>query len=492
VKSLIVKAILFCIAVAAAWHSDHLLAAMNLAGEDAWRRTWRLTLETVAWLAGASVTIAAVNLLFWDGYIARIARRPVPGLLKGALATIIFLLTVTGIVGLVFGLDVTAIWATSGVVGLVLGFALRGIIEDVFTGIAMSVDGAIKAGDWVALHNVNFGGTLYGRVLEIAWRTSRVQLENNNIVVVPNSMMGTIAVTNFSYSDHKSRLETEIVIDFEVPPERARRILLAGARSAVASGAILPEPAPAVVIGEATERGVIYKVRYWGNVYSESPSKMQDAVMSQLLRHLRIAGLTPALPKEDVFMDQRPKRLLLHESLEDRIEVLSRIALFHRALEPDELEQLAVGIQITMHDPGQVLVRQGTTGDSMYVVVEGLLDVVVDKDDGSGPLHVNHVSAGDIFGEMCLLTGEPRSASVVAVTSTVLYEIRRAHFESLIVTRPAIADKLSTLVAHHRIHTDAAMANATQHEVAQRSRRLKEQILERMRSVFGALLHGPG
>ena len=159
-------------------------------------------------------------------------------------------------------------------------------------------------------------------------------------------MMGTMAVTNFARSGEFSRFGIEVVLDFDVPPERARRILLAGAMSAAAEQGVIADPPPLVILGEATERGVVYRVRFWGDVGEMSPAVMKNAVMNHVLKQLHTAGLSPAVPKEDVFHEQRPKRLLNHEDSEDRVEILSRTELFGRTLEARELGTLAAAVEM--------------------------------------------------------------------------------------------------------------------------------------------------
>ena len=136
-----------------------------------------------------------------------------------------------------------------------------------------------------------------------------------------------------------------------------------------------------------------------------------------------------------------------------------------------------------------VLVRHGDEGSSVFVVAEGILDVFVTQADlASPPLRVNRIGAGQIFGEMSLLTREPRSASVVAHTSVLAYEIRHTHFEQILLSRPAIAEQLSALMATKRMLTDAALRQAAVVDVERETRRLADQFLEKMRAVFGGLV----
>ncbi|MEL6435718.1 MAG: mechanosensitive ion channel family protein, partial [Pseudomonadota bacterium] len=447
------------------------------------RSIFTKVLQTLPWLAGAVFVISVLEWFLWRGVVARIARHPVPAILKTTVALIVLIIALAGIMSFVFNRDVTAIWATSGVVGLVLGFALRSMIQDVFTGIALNLDGSIREGDWISLHHRDFMQEQYGQVLDIGWRVSRVKREDNNVIVVPNGLLGTMAVTNYAHSEHVTRLQTKIVIDFDVPTERARRILLGGAKAAAVENGILSDPAPNVLVGDPEEHGAAYIIRFWGKVDEHSPSALKDAVMAHLLRQMHVAGLSPSLPKEDVFFERRPKRALAHDDQEDRAAVLSRTNLFAKTLQADEIAELAASADVREFFPGQTLVSQGEEGASLYVAAEGVLDVHITASDGS-TLPVGHILAGDIFGEMSLLTGEPRSATVTASTGVIAYEVTRAQFEAVLKQRPAIAEEVSRIVAQRLAANESAASAEKPVNIETQERLLSQRILEGMAKVF--------
>ncbi|MCI5073727.1 mechanosensitive ion channel family protein [Oricola sp.] len=486
---LLVRAAIFVVVALAALNENRISSALFAETSQGTAAAFALILQSLVWIAGAFLVISALEKFFWNGVVARLARHPVPQLLKTTVALIILVIAVTCVISFVFQKDVTAIWATSGAVGIVLGLALRNMIQDVFTGIALNLDGSIREGDWISLHHRDFATEQYGKMLGIGWRVCRVQLENNNVVVVPNGMLGMMAVTNFAHSDHISRLQVEIVLDFDVSADRARRILLAGARAAASEKGILEQPAPTVLVGEPEERGICYLVRFWGKVDERSPSALRDAVMTHLLKQLHLAGLTPALPKEDIFLDRRPKRQLDHDGTDDRLEILSRIELFAGTLKKPELAEMAQNARIRQYAPDEALVRQGEAGSSLFVVAEGVLDVHVEGQDQK-PLKVGHISAGEIFGEMSLLTGAPRSATVSASTGVVAYEITHAQFEALLKERPEIAEAISRLVARRQAATAGAAATGLPADMEKEERLLKQRILDGMSKVFSSIL-GP-
>ena len=103
------------------------------------------------WLSGAYLIVALLNHLFWEGFVAHLLQHPVPRLVRDSVAIVVFLLAAAGIIGLEFGQPVVGIWATSGAIGIILGIALRSIILDIFSGLAINFEHSYRIGDWVEL-----------------------------------------------------------------------------------------------------------------------------------------------------------------------------------------------------------------------------------------------------------------------------------------------------------------------------------------------------
>jgi CRP-like cAMP-binding protein len=101
---------------------------------------------------------------------------------------------------------------------------------------------------------------------------------------------------------------------------------------------------------------------------------------------------------------------------------------------------------------GRELTRQGAPGHEFLIVLEGEVDVVID-----GQV-VAQCGAGDFFGEIALLEGRPRNATVVARTDVVVEVIGRSEFSVLLEDRPEIAEKVRVAMAQ-RLAADAAIAN---------------------------------
>jgi CRP-like cAMP-binding protein len=98
-----------------------------------------------------------------------------------------------------------------------------------------------------------------------------------------------------------------------------------------------------------------------------------------------------------------------------------------------------------------LVIGQGDEGDTLYVIAEGALDVLVRPKPSDDPMRVASLSPGDFFGEMSLLTGEPRRADVHTATPVLIYELARETVAQLIDRRPVIADRLARAVSERKI-----------------------------------------
>jgi len=441
----------------------------------------KYSIATISWLSVAWVATRLIDVVIWDGLVAPRLGGKVPRLLKDVVAAIIFMIAVTGIIGGVFNLPVSGIWATSGVVGLVVGLAVQSMISDVFSGIAINIDRPFKIGDWIRL-NLRGIPAMIGCVEEVNWRSTRLRTTDGVRHIVPNNLISQIIVTNLCEPHLRSRFELLFTLDFEVPPERALRILNAGVKAAKGP---LSDPAPKARVNGITEWGVEYKVRYWLLPAEFSPNKGRNAVCSSILEHLHHAGVTLAYQKQDLYVAEMPNRQLTLET--DQKALIRRIDIF-KSLEENEVDALSQRITQHQFEAGKSIVKKDDPGESMYIVVEGLLFVYADLNgEGTTTTRVGKLIPGDFFGEMSLLTGEPRSATVEAATDTVVYEITRSDIEDLLAERPNIATRITQVVAQRQMSNLKTRDNLNNSDHQEETKNFANQLLGKMRGFFKGL-----
>jgi small-conductance mechanosensitive channel/CRP-like cAMP-binding protein len=438
----------------------------------AWAPAWvpgalALPSAAMAWLAAAWLASRIVDLL-----IARAARpgQPhLPRLLRDLARIVIAAVAAMGLLAFVLGQPVTGVIATSGVVVAVVGFALRNMIADVVSGIALNIESPYRLGDWVELA---LGTT--GRVDEITWRSTRLATLEGTAIIVPNGVMAGSRFVNISHGGRAFRAALTVTLDQEVPVDRARRILAA---AAVCARGVRDEPPPDVVIEALTPNGVVYQVRFWVPGYDRLAA-VRDAVASAIAQQLGRAGIALALPRQDV---QLHHRLVAPPSTAGTGRALLRQLDLFQPFADDEIDELARALRHHHLPAGQPAVRQGEDGSSLFLVAEGVLDVTMAAD--GRPLLLDRMQSGDVFGEMSLLTGQTRSASVIACTDAIVYELDKDHLDPVLRRRPELAAQLAHLMAG-RQHRNAARTIAGTGAGDSPATAMPRDLLARLRSFF--------
>jgi CRP-like cAMP-binding protein len=362
------------------------------------------------------------------------------------------------------------------VLGIVLGIALRGIIADFFSGIALELDPPFKIGDYVELRMG--GDPVIGRVTEVNWRATQiVPRDSTNTVYVPNSLMSSIAVNNVYRPLGQTRFELFISFDPGIPHDRVLRVLMSAAMS---TEGISKDFLPEIAASKYNSSGVEYIVRYWLKPET-SPTGARTRLMAAIMDQTKRSDLQVAFPRQEVVFEPKPAAITDH--LAFKTAFLERNAFFRSCL-PEELKNIATHMHTRQYPPGTTIVTMGETGNSMFLVSEGLVEVSL-PNGGGHKLVVGKLLAGDFFGEMSMLTDDPRSATVTTLTEAVLYEIRRQHIHDLVRDRPEIAEGMSHVAARRRLENQQAELALDTEEPTEEHRNLKAIIWGKMRSLFG-------
>jgi small-conductance mechanosensitive channel/CRP-like cAMP-binding protein len=432
-----------------------------------------LALASLSWFCAAKLLNRMLHVFVWEGWYARRPELRIPKLLTDIVGVLIWVTAGFLVAAFVFDIEVTGLVTASGLTIAVIGFALRNMIADVFTGIALNIEHPLKIGDWVELDDGTIGG-----VVEINWRATRLVTKENYTKVVPNSYMATNPFVNFHTPESYFRDQFEIILGYEVTAHQAERILLSAA-SQIEESARLPRK-PFLRIAEYLEHGIKWELRYWVPDYP-SRSSIQYRIQRNVLRNLHFAGVT--VPRQKLeFADLNHPRSQPDRLSED-VAFLRGIELFD-CLETSELEALSERMKRRLCLKDEPVVTQGDTSSvSLFIVKEGYLDVTIGNDKEEA-VQVGWLAPGMLFGEMSLLTGVPRSATVTPTVDAVLFEISKSDFAPLLEDSPDLAQRLSNVVADRQMRNDASLAAASAANLDEQKKRLSDRLLSSIVSFF--------
>ncbi len=375
------------------------------------------------------------------------------------------------------GMELSSLVATSAVVTAVLAFSMQETLGNVLGGMVLQFEHSIRVGDWVRVEQVS------GRVVEIGWRHTAVLTRDRETVIVPN---GWLMKNRFSVIGARAdpaiawRRWVRINVDLAAPPREVCRVLEEAVRNA-AIPHVHVEPQPNAVLMEFGPRHGGYALRYFlddPGPDDGTDSQVRAHVVAALVRH----GMKLGVPfQEDLWVSDDASRHEAQRALEKerRMAALARVELF-ASLSAPERETLAAHLVYAPFISGDVITRQGAVAHWLYLVISGEADVWFEG--AGGRAQVGGVAAGQVFGEMGMMTGEPRRATVTARTDVECYRLDKAGFETVIKARPDIAEAVSHVLSTRETELSGRRAAAAVPGAGAVSH---GDILRRIRAFFG-------
>ena len=429
-------------------------------------------LETIGWLAGIVAALSLVTstaLTRREG--AQFATR-FPKLFLDLLRLLLVLVGSCFVIAGVWDKDLGGLLTAVGVSSIVLGLALQNTLDNVMAGIAVLFERPFEVGDWITV------GSLTGEVMEMNWRSVRVRTRARDLVVIPNSVIGKETLINMSRPT-KAHAESHVVgFSYDDPPNKVKRVLMAVVRS---TRGVLADPPPAVRTVNYAAWSIEYQVRFFIDDYPRQQD-INDEFMTRVWYAAKRNGLNIPYPIQTSYEYHQDAPVAPPQA--SPVDALTLVPVFV-PLAPAELESLSRECDPLAFGRGERIVHQGEAGDAMYVVLEGTA-VVSLLDEQGAEREVARLSRGEFFGEMALLTGEPRTASVTALDDLAVLRIHKESMQSVLSRRPGLAQEMAEIVEARRqgLRAVAELRQAPPEKRAAVQRSAGE-LVQRIRRFFG-------
>ncbi len=435
-------------------------------------------LHGVALLAGG---VAVVNLLaaLLFGVGVDFFRPQTPRILRDLSVAI-------GYIGVVFwllsraGVTLSSIVTTSAVITAVIAFALQDTLGNIMGGLALQLEGTIRVGDWIRVDKTE------GRVIELRWRHTTIETRNWDSVVIPNSVLLKGEVTLLGKRTGQPIQHRQWVyfnVDFRVAPPDVISAVNEALQS-IEIECVASEPKPHCIAFEFKESYIQYAVRYWlTDLAQDDPTNSR--VRHRILFALKRAGIEPSIPAQALFVTEETaehKGLHQEKEINARVTALQGVELFH-TLDRDELRMLAERLRFAPFVHGEAMTRQGAIAHSLYVITRGSGEVVITEDGLRRT--VANLHCGDFFGEIALLTGERRAATVIALENTDCYRLDSEGVNELLHSRPEIAEHISHVLARRKVELDAVRENLDADARAKMMVNAQKDFFVRISKFFG-------
>jgi small-conductance mechanosensitive channel/CRP-like cAMP-binding protein len=342
------------------------------------------------------------------------------------------------------GANLSGILATSAVVTGVVAFSLQDTLGNIIGGMVLHLEDSYKHGDWISVEKHE------GVVREVRWRQTTLETLDGDLVVVPNIILMKNPVTVLGGAQDGTRFRA---VSFNVYYDRAPGEVTSAVDGAMREdppAGVAASPAPYCALSAFQPNCAAYEVRYYLSNLS-APGRTDALVRAKVYYALTRAGIKLSIATRSMVVSEAAEAAAERSHRtehERRLAALNGVDVF-QGLTVEEKNLLAGRLKQTPFAAGETLMRQGAVADWLYVVYAGSAEVRISSGGSSRTLKT--LGPGDFIGEMGLLTGEPRTATVVAVGETGCYRLDREGFRDVLASRPELAESIAALLASRRV-----------------------------------------
>jgi small-conductance mechanosensitive channel/CRP-like cAMP-binding protein len=405
-------------------------------------------------------------LLLVDVLLERRTARPAPKIFRD-LSTGIAYLFVALVALHALGVEPGSILTTSALLTAVVGLALQDTLGNLVSGLALQMQRPFDVGDWIEVDTAHSG-----QVTEVTWRATSIMTLDRVEVILPNASVAKAAIRNYSRPSKVSRRRLVIGVTYAAVPSEVHAILAAAA--ADAPGVLVDPPARARTKSFG-DSAIVYEVLFFVDDFAHALD-VDGAVADRIYHALERRGFDIPFPTRTVQVARADTAHRQRDAERARIAaVISGLELL-QPLPDDSRAVLVERAVLRRHGPGETVVRRGEASREMFIVERGALAVEVPRDAGAAA-EVAQLGEGECFGEMGLLTGEARSASVRSKTLCDLVVIDHDAFHEVLAAHPEVVDRMGGLLAARQAQLDAAaLSEERKAPTEERKRRLISQI----------------
>ncbi len=415
------------------------------------------SLHTTVNLVALTLLLLAVGraavLLVVEALFGHRLGRPLPKIIRDIIQAVVYFFLLLAFLQQL-GVEPGQLLTTSALLTAAVGLALQDTLGNLVAGLSVQVQQPFTVGDWIQFDT---DPKNVGRVVEINWRATTLQTLDEFHVVVPNGLLAKAPLRVFTRPTKVVRRNVYVHVSYAIPPKRVHKIVLEALKGAQL---VLTSPPPNIVTHNFDESGI----EYWIRVYIDDYSKRDIAdgvVRDRLWYAFKRHGLSIPFPQRVVHVEQHSDETREREQsaiVQKQREVLAKVD-FLSVIQDDLLSELAARANTRLFSTGELVVRQGEESSELFIVTRGEVSVVLAVENAER--EVSRLGPGQFFGEMALVTGERRKATVKAATECELLVITRVAFEEVLRKAPEAVEALGHVLARRQVelgHHEAEMS----------------------------------
>ncbi|MEO5754658.1 MAG: mechanosensitive ion channel family protein, partial [Chthoniobacterales bacterium] len=413
---------------------------------------WRNHAGAALALLSTAVVIALVDRYLWDLYFEQRRQTVIPKFLREVVALVIFLIALLLVLSIGYHAEreLRGLLAGSGVAAIILAFATQNLLGGVIAGMSLQISRPYKVGDWLQV------GERFAEVMEINWRSTRLRTNDAIYLDIPNNEIVRQTIVNLHYPQQLHAMRIVVGVDYHTPPNKVKDALM---HATLHADLVQKDPGPKVFLVDFGDFAISYEIKFW-MLNHQDYNTVCDAIRTNIWYEFKRQGIKIPFPIRTLEITRRlPARAQEEQSLARTI--LESEPLFD-CLTPEQIDHLIDGSRTLRFGRGEKVIDQGSDGSSMFVLLHGAAHVSISQNGTM--IRVAELRMGDSFGEMSLLTGERRTATVRAEDDCEVLEISQPAMAAVLRQTPDCVTKLSDLLAARKMETDGLLQDARRGE----------------------------
>jgi len=405
-------------------------------------------------------------LLLVDVIFGKRREQPLPRIFRDILQGFL-LIAVVFITLRTAGVEPTSLLTTSALLTAVIGLSLQDTLGNLFAGLSIQAQRPFEVGDWI---QIDPDARYIGRVIEINWRATTVLTSEQVELIIPNGMLAKSTIRNFTKPSGMSRRTIDVQAPYDIQPQRVEKALLSAIHGITG---VRGDPPPFVLLSKFADSGVTYFLNYFIDDFTQR-DRVDSQVRQRVWFALQRAGIAIPFPTRMMIQtaDASPETKAKTEADEQarRLAAIKGVDFLATIPEP-ALERLASLSKSCQYLSGEVIIRQGDVGHEFYIVRAGQVSVLLGRGAEGSVAEIARLGPGKFFGEMSLMTGARRAATVQAALDCELVRIDKEAFQDILAGDPKLVEQISQILVDRQI----AMEENISARTAARSKQYKEE-----------------
>ncbi|MGA1847391.1 mechanosensitive ion channel domain-containing protein [Deferribacter abyssi] len=326
----------------------------------------------------------------------------------------------------VFKVDLITILTPSAILTAIIGLSMKDTIGNLISGLIIQIEKPFDVGDWIKIDDY------VGQIAEINWRYTKLKTLDNTFLIIPNNNISSGNLLNYNRPEKEMRILLEIGVSYDTPPDKLKSIIKKVLSSSVH---VAKSKDVHVYLKKYNDFTIDYDIAFWIKEYKFT-REARDEVYSALWYEFKLAGIEIPYPIRTIINKESKQ----NETEMDKILVsdFKKLEIFN-TLSETTIENIIRFSAIHSYPRNFIIIEENEHGESMFIILEGIAEVFKNNKK------ISELKSGDFFGEMSLLTGERRSATVITKTECKVVEISRPVFKVFLERDKKLIDAVNKI-----------------------------------------------